>query len=127
MKPEHLANTFAVFAGFAACFQFALACGAPWGRLTWGGQFPGRLPARMRIVAVVSAVLLLSFIVIVQVRAGLIAPLWQPISRKLIWIVVAYCGAGAIANAITPSRWERIVWLPVVIALLVTSVLTATV
>ncbi|MEP7353773.1 MAG: hypothetical protein ABI824_11120 [Acidobacteriota bacterium] len=126
MTAERLANTFAVCAGFSACFQFALAGGAPWGRLTWGGKFPGRLPARMRIVAAFAAVLLLSFAVIVQVRTGVIATPWQPISRKLIWIVVAYGGLGAVANAITPSRWERIVWLPVVIALLVTSLLIAT-
>ncbi len=42
-------------------FQLALAAGAPWGELTTGSAFPGRLRPRMRAVTVGSAVLLLTF------------------------------------------------------------------
>jgi hypothetical protein len=80
----------------------------------------------MRAVAIVSAVLLCAFGMIVEVRAGILLPAWQPVSRTLVWIVVAYSGLGVVANAITPSRWERILWLPTVLVLLVTSVLIAT-
>ena len=106
-----------------AVFQLALALGMPWGKLTWGGKFPGALPTHMRAVALISFVLLVAFCVIVSTRAGVLLSEWQPISRILIWVVVAYCALGVIANAATPSRWERRIWLPVVIAMLVSSVI----
>lgn len=126
MTTAYLGNTFAVFATFASFFQIALACGAPWGRLTWAGKYPKRLPVRVRIVAAFSAGLLIAFALVVEVRAGVVATPWQNLSRSLIWLVVAYCGAGTIANAITPSKWERILWLPVVVVLLLTSLRVAT-
>jgi hypothetical protein len=111
---------------FAAAFQVALVAGMPWGALTWGGRFRGRLPDRMRAVAAVSAVLLLAFALVVAIRAGMFQPDWQPLSRTLVWGVVAYTALGVVANAITPSRWERIVWLPIVLMMLVCSILVAT-
>jgi cell division protein FtsW (lipid II flippase) len=116
---------FSVLAAATACFHLALALGAPWGTLTWGGRFPGRLPAAMRAVAVVSAGLLLAFGVVVSSRAGVALAEWQVLSRKLVWIVVTYCALGVVANTITPSRWERVLWLPVVLAMLVCSVVVA--
>jgi hypothetical protein len=110
---------------FAASFQIALAWGAPWGRLTWGGKFTGRLPGHMRLVAVLSMILLLAFAVIVAVRAGLVWPHRMPLSRNLIWGVVAYCALGVIGNALTSSPWERIVWLPVVLVMLGCSIVVA--
>ena len=50
-------------------------------------------------------------------------PEWQPMSRTLIWVVVTYCALGVLANAATPSRWERRLWLPVVFGMLVSSVI----
>jgi len=126
MTVVYLGNTFVVCAAFASFFQIALACGVPWGRLTWAGKYPKRLPGRVRIVAAFSAVLLIVFALVVEVRAGVVAAPWQTQSRCLIWLVVAYCALGVIANAITPSKWERILWLPVVLVLLFTSLRIAT-
>jgi hypothetical protein len=106
-------------------FQIALVLGAPWGDLTWGGKFSGQLPGTMRGAAMFSATLLLCFVVIVETRAGVLFPAWTPISRILIWMVVAYCALGVVANAITPSYWERIIWLPVVSLMLVCSLIVA--
>ena len=104
-------------------FQLALAAGMPWGRLTWGGKFSGTLPVYMRVVALVSAGLLVGFGLIVSIRAGVMFPEWQPMSRTLIWVVVTYCALGVLANAATSSRWERRLWLPVVFGMLVSSVI----
>jgi hypothetical protein len=52
-------------------------------------------------------------------------PGWEPVSRTLVWGVVAYCVLGVLANALTPSRWERIIWLPVVSGMLLCSILVA--
>jgi hypothetical protein len=38
-------------------------------------------------------------------------------SRYLAWVVIAYTIIGAVLHVITPSAWERILWLPVVLAL----------
>lgn len=103
-------------------FQLAVAAGMPWGELTWGGKFTGKLPGYMRVVAFTSAMLLVAFGLIVSIRAGILFPDWQPISRTLIWFVVAYCMVGVFANAATSSRWERLVWLPVVLGMLISSV-----
>jgi hypothetical protein len=125
MEPEFAAHVFTALAVLGAVFQAALAVGMPWGRLTWGGKFTGQLPGYMRVVAVVSMALLLAFAVVVAVCAGVLWPSWQPRSRALIWGVVAYCGLGVVANALTPSRWERLLWLPVVSAMLACSVVVA--
>ena len=126
MRTELASSVFTVFAVLVAAFQFALAVGMPWGKLTWGGRFAGRLPSHMRGVAVVSIALLVAFAVIVAVRAGMLWPSFQSVSRMLVWCVVGYCGLGVIANAITPSRAERLLWLPVAVAMLVCSIIVAT-
>jgi hypothetical protein len=119
------AYVFTALVVVVAAFQVALAMGMPWGELTWGGRFPGRLPGYMRGGAVASAALLLGSALVVGARAGVFLPQWEPISRTAVWGVVAYCALGVLANAITPSRRERAVWLPVALVLLVCSVLVA--
>ena len=119
------AGVFVALTAIVVLFQLALAAGVPWGHLTWGGRFPGRLPIRMRAAAVLSAALLVGFAAIVCARAGMASPEWQPLSRRLIWAVVAYCAIGVVANAATPSRWERIIWLPVVTLMLGCALLVA--
>jgi len=108
-----------------ALFQCALVFGAPWGELTLGGRTPGVLPTRLRAVALLSLLLLLAFAAIVAARAALVLPGLQSDSRWLIWGVVGYCGLGVVANAMTPSRRERRLWLPVVICMLVSSGIVA--
>lgn len=102
-------------------FQLALACAAPWGEFTLGGKYRGQLPHRMRIIPMLSRVLLIGFALIVVARAGLAFANFSAASHGWIWVVVGYCVLGAIANAITPSRRERAVWLPVLIVMLVSS------
>lgn len=115
------AYCFIVLALFVIAFQLALAAGAPWGELTMGGKFRGQLSGPMRAMALVSALLLGVLVLIVAVRAGLVLPGWQSRSRPAAWGVVAYCVLGVVANALTPSRKERILWLPVVALMLVSS------
>jgi hypothetical protein len=79
----------------------------------------------MRAVAILSAALLIVFALVVAARAGSILPEWDPVARKLVWVVVAYSALGVVANSVTPSRWERLVWLPVVLTMLVCSLIVA--
>lgn len=125
MLIEIAAYGFSVIALIAVAFHLALALGMPWAELSWGGKYHGRLPAPMRVASVASAVVLVVVALVVLIRAGLLLPRWHSLSQKAIWIVVAYCGVAVLAHIFTPSKWERIVWLPVVVILFVTALLVA--
>jgi hypothetical protein len=109
----------------AAGFQCALALGAPWGAYAMGGRFPGRLPAYLRIAAVMQAVMLGVLAVVVMIRAGLALPAWASVASGLIWIVVGFSAVSLVLNAMTPSRGERRLWVPVACAMLASSLVVA--
>ena len=106
-------------------FQIALICGAPWGEITLGGRWKGRLPPVVRLIPAFSILLLGFFCVVLLARAGLWLPSLQEKSKTLVWLVVAYCALGCVANAATPSKRERMIWLPVVGLMLVLSLVVA--
>lgn len=109
----------------AILFQLALALGAPWGAYAMGGKFPGRLPARMRGMVVVQALILGVFAAVVVARSGAALQDMHTFSRVAIWLVVGFFVLGSVANLVTPSKQERAVWAPVNIALLVSATLVA--
>ncbi|MEI7444661.1 MAG: hypothetical protein WCK28_07210 [Burkholderiales bacterium] len=121
------AIVFALLALVVAAFQLALVVGAPWGEFTLGGRWRGALPPAVRAIPLVSAVLLIAMAVVVAVRAGLFADPTFSASAAAgwTWAVVAYCAVGSIANAATPSRRERMLWLPVVLGMLASSLIVA--
>jgi hypothetical protein len=119
------AYTFTAITLLAVAFHCALALGVPWAELSWGGKYTGRLPAPMRAASVASATILVLLALVVLTRAGLLLPQWYSLSQKLIWVVVAYCGVAVLAHIFTPSKWERIVWLPMIVILFVTGLLVA--
>ena len=125
MRVKLVARLFTTLALLVAAFQLALALGVPWGEVTWGGRFAGRLPYSMRAAAVVSLALMVTFAATLEVRAGNFWPAARGVSRKLAWGIVASCGLGVLMNAMTPSVWERIIWLPVVSVMLVCSLIVA--
>jgi len=120
------AYTFSAMALLAVAFHMALALGVPWAELSWGGNYSGRLPGPMRVASVASAGILIVLALVVLIRADILLPRWHSLSQKVIWVVVAYCGVAVLAHTFTPSKWERIVWLPVVIILFITGLLVAT-
>lgn len=122
------AIVFAVVTAGVIVFQLALAVGAPWGAYAMGGKFPGRYPPAMRVAALVQAALLTLVAVIVLSEAGLLLPSVSQALPWLIWIAVAFSGVSVVLNAITPSSGERRIWVPVAVAMLISSlavVLTA--
>lgn len=116
---------FAVLAGLTALIQVGLTFGAPWGEFTLGGRHLGPRPRRLRVVAAFSAFVLGGFGVVVLSHAGGAFEALAEASGWLIWAVVGYCALGSVMNAVTPSRRERMLWLPVVLALLATSLVVA--
>jgi hypothetical protein len=100
----------------AAMFQMALVFGAPWGHMTMAGQYPGRLPPRRRAWALVSALLLGAMALVMLDAAGLLTlgiPAWA------LWAALGLTALTTVANWITPSRPERLLWGPVTLAMLV--------
>ncbi|WP_400082884.1 hypothetical protein [Yoonia sp. R78084] len=95
-------------------FQVALIAGAPWGRLTQGGQVDGPLPLAGRIIAAVS-ILLLGAIALALLSADGHWPNWP---RWTTWAAVAVIGISTILNWITPSSAERRLWGPIMTVLL---------
>lgn len=125
MSPASVAKVFAALTSLVVAFQVALAAGAPWGMLAMGGAFPGQLPAGLRAAAIVQALILILFVLVVAARAQLVLPRWYAASRRLIWAVVAFSAVSVVLNAITPSAVERALWLPVALVLLSCAVLVA--
>lgn len=119
------AHIFAVLTGITILFQLALAAGAPWGALAMGGRYPGRFTARLRIAAIVQALVLVLLASIVYSRAGILLPSWYGFSQTAIWLVVGINALSSFMNLITPSKWERILWAPVALSLLVCSLIVA--
>ena len=117
--PAFAAYLSSVLIAFVVAFQLALALGAPWGEMAMGGKFPGRLPLRMRIAALVQIVVLVFIALIVLTRAGVILDEFSSLSKSVIWAVVVFSLLGAILNTITPSKKERMLWAPVSIILLI--------
>jgi hypothetical protein len=125
MSPQVAAKLFASLVAFVVAFQLALALGAPWGQFAMGGAFPGRLPAALRIAALVQIGVLAATAAIILSRAGLAAPRLRPASRWLAWIVAGLTGVAAVLNLVTPSAGERLVWAPVALTLFATALRVA--
>jgi hypothetical protein len=90
-----------------------------------GGRYPGRFPARLRVAALVQALIIAGLAIVVLSDAGLAAPDLADTVPWLVWLAVAFSAASAVLNAITRSRVERRLWLPVAIVMLVASLVVA--
>jgi hypothetical protein len=100
------------YAGLTAApfaMHLAVAMGAPLGRLTVGGRFPGRLPPAWRVPALAQAALLALMAGAVLARAAFAPAALAP----LFWPAIGLTIASLAANAASPSRPERLLWTPI--------------
>lgn len=108
---------YAVLAGIITLFHIALVFGAPWGELTQGGRVKGKSDSKGRVMAAISAVLMiLMAMTILGVRGfgpGANFPSF------MLWITMAITVLTTIANWITPSAPERRLWGPVTAFMLI--------
>lgn len=108
-------------------FQAALAAGAPWGAAAYGGQVAGVLPGRLRASSAIAVLVWVALGLCVG-RAGGI-PVWAPVPDGwlpvVVWVVVGLLVVASLLNAITRSRVERAIWLPVSLVLLAATVVVA--
>ena len=92
-------------------FQIALASGAPWGEYAYGGTKTGKLPTGFRINSVVAAFVMLGIAGHYLAQLGVFEPILDPAGNSVVnWVLVGFFGLSAIANNITRSKPERMVW-----------------
>lgn len=112
MRPARVAAV-AGTAGLVG-FQLALAAGAPWGRLAWGGRHDEALPSELRAASAASALVWGGALVAAA------TPSQSPMVARVRTAYAVLAGVGTVMNAASPSRPERLLWTPVAGALCVT-------
>ena len=95
------------------CFQLSLVLGALLGYLTMSGANPGILPTSVRAAAALFAVLLIAMAIIVQRYSR-----GQHNARWPMWGVLGLTTLTTLANLATTSFWERALWAPITIVML---------
>ena len=118
IEPALAAWMVAGLLGVVALFQIALAAGAPWGELAMGGRYPGRFPAPMRIAALAQTGVYAAMAVVLLIRAGVIWPERAADMQVAAYVVTGVMALALVLNLITPSRWERRIWAPVALLML---------
>ena len=108
------------------CFQIALISGAPWGEYAFGGQNKGVLPRNLRIGSIITSFLYLGIAGHYLAQVGIFPKLLSPeLNQVANWAIVGINTLALIMNTITPSKKERVIWAPVALVLLATSVAIA--
>ncbi|MEQ1663829.1 MAG: hypothetical protein ABL927_00475 [Bdellovibrionales bacterium] len=126
MRINKIAAIIYVTIGFVVVlFQLLLALGMPFGELVLGGGTPGVLSKSLRWAELIQAVIICLCSIVVLSRSEIAFLHFQNISKKLIWIVVGVAGLSFILNLITQSEFERNLWAPVALAMLITSIIVA--
>lgn len=96
--------------GMLGGFQAALAAGAPWGAAAYGGEHPGVLPVRLRVV---SAVAVPAYGALLGVVVS--EPFGQR-QRRAHEVIAGLFAVEVLLNLASPSRAER-GWAPVCAAI----------
>jgi hypothetical protein len=117
--------TFLLFSLFVAIFQLALAFGAPLGDYTLGGKYPGKVPSKIRLAALLQILILALFVVIVLTRSGIILEQFFRVSRIAIWFVAGFFILGSFVNLTSPSLKEKRLMGPINVLLLLLSIVIA--
>jgi hypothetical protein len=108
------------------CFQIAIISGAPWGEYAFGGKNKGVLPKNLRIGSVITSFLYLGIAGHYLAQLGIFPKLLSPeLNQVANWAIVGINTLALAMNTITPSKKERMMWAPVALVLLVTSVAIA--
>lgn len=110
-----LAICYAALASLPIMMHIALSAGAPLGRFTVGGRFPGPLPPLWRVLALVQAAILAGMAIVVLDRGAVLS---VALPAVLFWLVLGITGLTFLANAASPSRAERRLWTPVILGML---------
>lgn len=99
--------------GVLGLFQLALALGAPWGQLAWGGASGTVLPHNQRIASGLVVVVLLVMSLFILDLAGLVQFVPNVVAQVVAWLTFAAFLVSACLNLLSQTRIERLVMAPV--------------
>jgi hypothetical protein len=98
-------------------FQLLLVLGLPFGHLAYGGKYE-KLPSKMKIVSLVGIVIFIFAILSVLERAGIIIIFNNPMFVTVfVWIIAIYLVFNTLMNAISKSKWEKLIMTPISLTL----------
>jgi hypothetical protein len=100
-----------------ATLLLALGAGLSWRTLTLGRADTGPVGIEGRLLLLWQAFGVLVWALIVAVRARFVLPQYLVYARGMMWIVVVYDAIAALSYLLSKSRWARMVWFPVLLAL----------
>lgn len=124
MTTAALVLALAVLAGLA-WMQVLLISGRPIGHYAWGGQHRV-LPLQLRRAAGGAILLYVGFAVLLLSRAGVLPGGETRLVVVATWVLAVYCALSVVLNAMSRSRHERIVQIPLSILLTVSVFTIAT-
>ena len=119
------AIVFSILISMVILFQLALALGMPWGSLAMGGKFPGKFPPAMRVSCIIQILILATLDLLVLTKSNLMFENWYSFADAGIWFVVVFSAIATVLNLITQSKWEKRIWAPVSILMLISSIIVA--
>lgn len=122
MTPLIAAKIYAACAALPIAMQIALTLGAPLGRFANGGLHPGVLPPIWRGLAVVQGGLLVLMAGIVLAKGGVLS---STLPKGAFGAALMLTILTLIANALSPSRPERLLWTPVITVMLLAALCVA--
>jgi len=98
-------------------FQLLLVLGLPFGRLAYGGKYE-KLPSKMKITSLISIVIFIFASLSVLERAEIIIILNNPMFvTAFVWIIAVYLAFNTLMNAISKSKWEKLIITPISLTL----------
>jgi hypothetical protein len=94
-----------------SAFQMALALGAPWGHLAWGGRHR-TLPTGWRIASACSAVVMLLLVAVALRASGVVGGAGPTGHRRFVLALAITFAVGVVMNLASRSPWEKLHALP---------------
>ncbi len=98
------------------CFQLLLALGFPLGQAAWGGKYIGKLPPRLRIASLFSAVIFVIASLFVLERADMFSVFNSP---NVVTVL------SALGNFVSTSKWEKPIMAPIAFTLSLLCIIVA--
>ena len=107
-------------------FQISLIAGAPMGEYAFGGQNPGKLPAKFRIGSVFTLTIYVGIIGHMLAQLGILPKMLPAeLNTAANWVIFGLNLLSLLMNAISRSKKEREMWVPVALLLSVASFFVA--
>ena len=107
-------------------FQLALAFGANWGALAYGGSHPGKLPKNLRIASVFSALVAIALAGHYLAELGIFQSLLGSNGRTIAnWAFFGLLAITSVLNNISRSSSEKKLWGPITVVMAVSALIVA--